>query len=404
MDGAAPWRWLKPMTEHNGGRPLAGIRVIELARVLAGPWAGQMLADLGADVIKVEHPDSGDETRGWGPPFIEGQDGVPLSAAYFHAANRGKRSVAVDFKTDEGRATVHRLAATADVVIENFKVGGLAKYGLDHANLSALNPRLITCSITGFGQTGPYRDRPGYDFIIQGMAGFMSVTGEPDRQPMKAGVAIADVFSGLYAASAIQAALIGALRTGRGCHIDIALMDVMLAAMANQNMNFLATGTAPTRLGNAHPNIAPYQVIETRDGFVIIAVGNDGQFARFCALLGLGGLPDDPRFASNRKRVENRTDLTALLADKTRQWTRDDLVAACERANVPTGPINSIGDAFADPQIVARAMRVDLADAAGNLVPSVRMPVMMDGAAICADRPSPRLGEHTEEVLAELRT
>ncbi|MEQ8402424.1 MAG: CaiB/BaiF CoA-transferase family protein [Roseitalea porphyridii] len=388
--------------EPSADRPLAGIRVIELARVLAGPWAGQMLADLGADVIKVEHPDGGDETRGWGPPFITGADGNPLSAAYFHAANRGKRSVAVDFKTPEGQATVRRLAATADVVIENFKVGGLAKYGLDHASLSALNTRLVTCSIAGFGQSGPYRDRPGYDFIIQGMAGFMSVTGEPDRQPMKAGVAIADIFSGVYAVAAIEAALIGALKTGRGRHIDIALMDVMVAAMANQNMNFLATGTPPNRLGNAHPNIAPYQVIETADGFVIIAVGNDGQFARLCAMLGLDDLPADPRFATNRARVENRAALTGLLAEKTRRWRRDDLVAACEKANVPTGPINTIADAFADPQIIARGMRVDLPDAAGNPIASVRMPVMMDGLPLCADRPSPRLGEHTEEVLAEL--
>lgn len=388
--------------EPSADRPLAGIRVIEMARVLAGPWAGQMLADLGADVIKVEHPDGGDETRGWGPPFITGADGNPLSAAYFHAANRGKRSVAVDFKTPEGQATVRRLAATADVVIENFKVGGLAKYGLDHASLSTLNRRLVTCSITGFGQSGPYRDRPGYDFIIQGMAGFMSVTGEPDRQPMKAGVAIADVFSGVYAVAAIEAALIGALKTGRGRHIDIALMDVMLAAMANQNMNFLATGTPPNRLGNAHPNIAPYQVIETADGFVIIAVGNDGQFARLCKMLGLDDLPADPRFATNRTRVENRAALTGLLAGKTRRWRRDDLVAACEKANVPTGPINTIADAFADPQIIARGMRVDLPDAAGNPIASVRMPVMMDGLPLCADHPSPRLGEHTEEVLAEL--
>jgi len=390
--------------EPSADRPLAGIRVIELARVLAGPWAGQMLADLGADVIKVEHPDGGDETRGWGPPFITGADGNPLSAAYFHAANRGKRSVAVDFKTPEGQATVRKLAATADVVIENFKVGGLAKYGLDHASLSTLNRRLVTCSITGFGQTGPYRDRPGYDFIIQGMAGFMSVTGEPDRQPMKAGVAIADIFSGVYAVAAIEAALIGALKTGRGRHIDIALMDVMLATMANQNMNFLATGTPPNRLGNAHPNIAPYQVIETADGFVIIAVGNDGQFARLCAMLGLDDLPADPRFATNRTRVENRAALTGLLTEKTRRWRRVDLVAACEKANVPTGPINTIADAFADPQIIARGMRVDLPDAAGDPIASVRMPVMMDGLPLCADRPSPRLGEHTEEVLAELET
>lgn len=383
-------------------RPLAGIRVIELARVLAGPWAGQMLSDLGADVIKIEHPDGGDETRGWGPPFITGADGKPLSAAYFHATNRGKRSVAVDFKTDDGQAVIRRLAATADVVIENFKVGGLAKYGLDHASLAAINPKLVTCSITGFGQTGPYKDRPGYDFIIQGMAGFMSVTGEPAGQPMKAGVAIADVFTGIYAVAAIEAALIRALKTGRGCHIDMALMDVMLAAMANQNMNFLATGNPPRRLGNAHPNIAPYQVIETADGHIIIAVGNDGQFARICALLELEALPADPRFATNAARVENRAALTGLLSEKTRRWQRDDLVAACETANVPTGPINSIADAFADPQIVARAMRVDLPDASGNAIPSVRMPVMLDGIAACADRPSPGLGEHTEEVLAEL--
>ncbi|WP_306120180.1 MULTISPECIES: CaiB/BaiF CoA-transferase family protein [unclassified Roseitalea] len=383
-------------------KPLAGIRVIELARVLAGPWAGQMLADLGADVIKVEHPDGGDETRGWGPPFITDAHGNPLSAAYFHSANRGKRSVAVDFKTPDGQATVRKLAARADVVIENFKVGGLAKYGLDHASLAALNPRLVTCSITGFGQTGPYKDRAGYDFIIQGMAGFMSVTGEPDRQPMKAGVAIADIFSGLYATAAVEAALIAALRTGRGRHVDIALMDVMLAAMANQNMNFLATGTPPNRLGNAHPNIAPYQVIETADGFVIIAVGNDGQFGRLCALVGADDLPADPRFATNRARVENRAALTERLVEKTRRWRRDDLVAGCERANVPIGPINTIADAFADPQIVARGMRVDLPDAAGNPIASVRMPVMMDGHGLCAERPSPRLGEHTEAVLAEL--
>lgn len=390
------------MTRDVSPKPLAGIRVIELARVLAGPWAGQMLADLGADVIKVEHPDGGDETRGWGPPFISARDGTPLSAAYFHAANRGKRSIAVDFKTDEGRAIVRKLTADADVVIENFKVGGLARYGLDHASLSAANRRLVTCSITGFGQNGPYRDRPGYDFIIQGMAGFMSVTGEPDRQPMKAGVAIADIFSGVYAVAAIEAALIGALKTGKGCHIDIALMDVMLAAMANQNMNFLATDTAPTRLGNAHPNIAPYQVIETADGFVIIAVGNDGQFARFCGLLGLDDLPGDPRFSTNRARVENRAAVTEALAAKTRQWTRDELVEGCERANVPAGPINSIADAFADPQIRARGMRFELADETGNTIPSVRMPVMIDAMALCADRPSPRLGEHTEEVLAML--
>ncbi len=385
------------------GKPLSGIRVIELARVLAGPWAGQLMADLGAEVIKVENPAGGDETRHWGPPFITGADGTNLSAAYFHCCNRGKKSVALDFANPDDAAALRKLIRSADVVIENFKVGGLAKYGLDHASLAREHPALITCSITGFGQTGPYRDRAGYDFIIQGMSGFMSVTGETDGQPMKAGVAITDILTGLYAVSAINAALVGALKTGRGAHLDIALFEVMSAALANQTMNFLATGTAPSRLGNAHPNIAPYQVIETGDGHIIIAVGNDGQFARLCAVLGLTDLPADPRFASNAARVANRDSLTATLAAVTTTWTRDGLVVAFEDKAVPVGPINTIADMFDDPQIIARGLATSLTDSAGNIIPGVRSPVLIDGIACGANsRPSPRLGEHTEEVLAEL--
>ena len=385
-------------------KPLSGIRVVELARVLAGPWAGQLLADLGAEVIKIENPEGGDETRHWGPPFVRGLTGEDLSAAYFHSCNRGKKSVALDLADPGDAEAARRLIASADVVIENFKVGGLAKYGLDFASVSAGNPGLVYCSITGFGQTGPYRDRAGYDFIIQGMSGFMSVTGEPDGQPMKAGVAITDILTGLYAVSAINAALVGALKTGRGVHLDIALFEVMSAALANQTMNFLVSGTAPGRLGNAHPNITPYQVIETGDGHIIIAVGNDGQFARLCDVLGLSTLPDDPRFSSNAARVANRDALTVILRQATSGWKRDDLVTAFEDKAVPVGPINTIADMFADPQIVARGLQIAMSDALGNPIPGVRSPVLIDGFACGSDsRPSPRLGEHTEEVLAGLK-
>ncbi|MGQ3278093.1 MAG: CaiB/BaiF CoA transferase family protein, partial [Shinella sp.] len=297
--------------------PLAGIRVIELARVLAGPWAGQMLADLGADVIKIENPDGGDDTRAWGPPFVMGKDGENLSAAYYHSTNRGKRSIAVDLKTEEGRDTVHRLIATADVVIENFKVGGLVKYGLDYQSLAQKHPKLIYCSITGFGQDGPYAARAGYDYIVQGMSGFMSVTGAPDGEPMKAGVAIADIFTGIYAVTAIQAALIHVMKTGEGQHVDMALLDVQSAVMANQNMNFLASGKAPNRLGNAHPNISPYEVVPTADGHIILAVGNDGQFRKLCGILKLDGVSEDERFATNRARVANREEVRRLVTGAT---------------------------------------------------------------------------------------
>jgi crotonobetainyl-CoA:carnitine CoA-transferase CaiB-like acyl-CoA transferase len=389
------------MTGIKKKPPLSGIRVIELARVLAGPWAGQMLADLGADVIKVENPEGGDETRHWGPPFIEGADGENLSAAYYHAANRGKRSVTADLKSADGQALVRRLVATADVVIENFKRGGLVKYGLDYDSLRTVNPKLVYCSITGFGQTGPYADRAGYDYIVQGMSGFMSITGEPDGQPMKAGVAVADIFTGIYAVAAIEAALIHALKTGEGQLIDMALLDVQSAVLANQNMNYLASGTPPGRLGNAHPNIAPYEVVPAADGHLILAVGNDGQFRRLCAMLGIA-IGDDARFATNKARVANRDALRRLVSAETLTWRKADLLKACEENAVPAGAINTIEEMFADPQVQDRGLRIDLPDAAGTVIPGVRTPVILSETPLRYERPSPRLGEHQEEVLAEL--
>ncbi|MCJ8518446.1 crotonobetainyl-CoA:carnitine CoA-transferase CaiB-like acyl-CoA transferase [Pseudorhizobium tarimense] len=382
--------------------PLAGIRVIELARVLAGPWAGQMLADMGADVIKVENPEGGDDTRAWGPPFVESDNGENLSAAYYHATNRGKRSVAVDLKTAEGQEIVRRLVATADVLIENFKQGGLTKYGLDYERLKALNPKLVYCSITGFGQDGPYAGLAGYDYIVQGMSGFMSITGEPDGQPMKAGVAIADIFTGIYAVTAIQAALIHAMRTGEGQLVDMALLDVMSAVLANQNMNYLISGTAPTRLGNAHPNITPYEVIPVKDGHIILAVGNDGQFRRLCTILGLEPLADDERFATNRARVSDRHQLRRLVTTETAKWTKAELLAACGENAVPAGPINSIAEMFEDPQVQARKLRVDLQAADGTMIPGVRTPIVLSETPLTYTRSSPKLGEHTADVLAEL--
>ncbi len=302
--------------KHSAPPPLSGIRVIELARVLAGPWAGQMLADLGADVIKVENPEGGDDTRAWGPPFVEGADGENLSAAYYHSTNRNKRSIAVDLKTPEGQETVRRLCASADVVIENFKRGGLEKYGLDYQSLKAINPKLVYCSITGFGQNGPYADFAGYDYIVQGMSGFMSITGEKDGEPMKAGVAIADIFTGIYAVTAIQAALIHVMKTGQGQFVDMALLDVMSAVLANQNMNYLISGKPPTRLGNAHPNISPYEVVPTADGHLILAVGNDGQFKRLCTILGIPVIAEDERFATNKARVANKVEVRRIVTAK----------------------------------------------------------------------------------------
>ena len=372
--------------------PLHGIKVIELARILAGPWAGQTLADLGADVIKVEAPE-GDDTRRWGPPFID-RDG-DRSAAYFHATNRGKRSVICDFRTAEGQAVVRKLIADADVVIENFKVGGLAKYGLDWPSLQAINPRLIYCSITGFGQTGPYAHRAGYDFIIQGMAGLMSVTGEPDGQPQKVGVAVTDVFTGVYAATAILAALVQRGVTGRGQQIDMALMDVATAIMANQNMNYLTTGKAPAKMGNAHPNLAPYAVFDCADGWIILATGNDGQYRKLCAILGLDPMAEHPDYLTNADRIRNREPLTTAITAKTVTWTKADLLQACEDHGVPAGPINNLAEVFADPQVIAREMQLDLGG-----IPGVRSPFTFSDADLSLDRPAPKLGEHQDEILS----
>lgn len=382
--------------------PLKGIRVIELARILAGPWAGQLLADLGADVIKVESPDGGDDTRKWGPPFVIGHDGENLSAAYYHSCNRGKRSIAIDFSTPEGAETVRRLVATSDVLIENFKVGGLKKYGLDYDSLRKINPRLIYCSITGFGQSGPYAPRAGYDFIIQGMAGMMSITGEAGREPQKAGVAISDVFTGLCSVIAIQAALRHAEKTGEGQHIDMALYDTQISTLGNQNLNYLVSGQSPVQMGNAHMNIAPYEVVPVKNGHIILAVGNDGQFAKFCAAVGLDELASNPDFATNPARVANRAKLREHMIEALKAFDRDPLLARLEAAGVPASPINNIGQMFADPQTIARGMRLDLNDGHGNLLPSVRAPMVMSGTPLVYERPSPRLGEHTEEILAEL--
>lgn len=363
-------------------KPLAGLKVLELARILAGPWAGQLLADLGAEVIKVERPEVGDDTRHWGPPFVE-KDG---SAAYFHGCNRGKRSLAIDLESSEGQEEVRKLAAEADILIENFKVGGLAQYELDYASLSAINPRLIYCSITGFGQTGPYSSRAGYDFMIQGMGGIMDLTGDPAGEPQKIGVAFADIFTGVYASTGILAAVRGRELTGRGCHIDMALLDTQVAVLANQAMNYLVSGEVPTRLGNAHPNIAPYQTFAVADGHVIIAVGNDSQFAKLCSILDLAHLAQDARFTTNSARVANRHALTAALSPAISPRSRDDLLTALASSGVPAGPINDVAQVFADPQVVARGMKIEAA------VPGVASPIVINGKRQVSDRVSPGLG------------
>lgn len=376
--------------ETGKSSPLAGLKVIELARILAGPWIGQTLADLGADVIKVESPE-GDDTRGWGPPFIE-IDGEK-SAAYFHACNRGKRSVIADFSKAEDRDFVLALVKDADVVIENFKVGGLKKFGLDYEALSALNPRLVYCSVTGFGQDGPYAQRAGYDFMIQGMSGFMDLTGEPDGGPQKIGVALADIITGLYGTIAIQAALAQRLVTGRGQHIDMALFDAMSGVLANQAMNFLASGVAPRRLGNAHPNIVPYQTFRVSDGHVIVACGNDRQFAAICEILHLDGVASDPRFATNRARVENRAEIVPMIEAKTVAFERDALLQLFEERSVPAGPINTVADVFADPQFVHRAMEI-----APEGIPGLRSPMVFSEACLATSRRAPKRGEHDAEI------
>ncbi len=383
--------------------PLAGLRVLELARILAGPWTGQILADLGADVVKVESPE-GDDTRGWGPPFIRGRGGEELDAAYFHACNRGKRSIVADFATEDGRQTVRRLAERSDVLIENFKVGGLAKFGLDYAALSKLNPRLIYCSVTGFGQSGPYAGRAGYDFIIQGMSGIMDLTGEPHGEPQKVGVAFADIFTGTYGAVAVLAALAQRAQTGAGQHIDLSLLDTMVGVLANQGLNYLVSGETPRRMGNAHPNIVPYQVFAVADGHVIIAVGNDAQFQRLCACLELPAIADDPRYATNAARVRHREELIPLLSGRLCRLAREEVLRAMQERGIPAGPINSVADVFSDPQVLQRAMatRLPAPWAAEGSVPTIRTPIRLSGAPLHLERPSPRLGEHTREIRAEL--
>ncbi|HWF93556.1 MAG TPA: CaiB/BaiF CoA-transferase family protein, partial [Xanthobacteraceae bacterium] len=334
--------------------PLAGLRVLELARILAGPWAGQILADLGADVVKVERRGAGDDTRAWGPPFVAAADGGNLGAAYFHCTNRGKRSIELDFESEDGRRIVRKLAARSDILIENFKVGGLAKFGLDYASLSGLNPRLIYCSVTGFGQTGPYAARAGYDLMAQGMGGFMSLTGAPDGEPTRAGVPIADIFTGVYSVVGILAALAEREKTGRGRHVDTALVDTQVGVLGNQALNYLVSGALPERIGNAHPNIVPYQVFPVADGHVIIASGNDGQFAKLCAVLGEGDLAQDPMCKTNADRVTNRAKLIAHLSTLTSRVTRAEILAKLEAVNVPAGPIYNLADVFSDPQVVHR--------------------------------------------------
>ncbi|RUP00406.1 CaiB/BaiF CoA-transferase family protein [Hyphomicrobium sp.] len=382
----------------SASKPLAGLRVLELARVLAGPWAGQTLADLGASVIKIERPEGGDDTRTWGPPFIADDDG-PGSAAYFHATNRGKRSIAIDYEKPEGRSIALALATKADVIIENFKVGGLAKYGLDYPAISAVNPGVIYCSITGFGQSGPYAPRAGYDFIVQGMGGIMDLTGAPDGEPQKIGVAFADIFTGVYGTIGILAALHRRDATGIGAFIDMALLDTQVAVLANQAMNYLASGKEPRRLGNAHPNIVPYQVFHAADGPIIIAAGNDGQFCRVCELLGLSHLGADERFKTNARRIANRSELIALLSAEIGKRGSAELLAALEAAGVPAGPVNKLDEVFADPQIVARQMRRDLERDRGAAVPTVRSPIVIDGEPCVAETASPKLGEHTAQVF-----
>lgn len=373
--------------------PLAGLRVIELARVLAGPWIGQTLADLGADVIKVESP-QGDDTRTWGPPWIEHESG--RSAAYFHSCNRGKRSIVADFRDDDDLAMVKALIGTADVVIENFKVGGLAKFGLDYASLAETHPRLVYCSVTGFGQDGPYAHRAGYDLMIQAMSGVMDLTGEREGPPQRLGVAFADVFTGLYGVIGVQAALAQREKTGRGQHVDMALLDSMVGVLGNQAMNYLATGVSPKRMGNAHPSIVPYQEFPCADGHIIIACGNDGQFERLAELLELG----EDVLAANRtnaQRVGNRSALTAQMAEILEQKSRAHWLAALEAQGVPAGPINTVAEALADPQALHRGLQIER-----DGIPGIRSPIRLSGAPVGETGRSPGLGEHTAQILAEL--
>jgi len=394
------------MDEFMRQGALSGLRVLDLSRVLAGPWASQLLADLGADVVKVERPGAGDDTRAWGPPWLSAAAGEPTGeSAYYLSANRNKRSVTIDMAQAEGQALIRQLASQADIVLENFKVGGLARYGLDYASLCAINPRLIYCSITGFGQTGPYAARAGYDFLIQGMGGLMSLTGRPDGSPgegpMKVGVALTDVMTGLYSTVAVLAAVAHRERSGRGQHIDLALLDVQIAALANQAANYLIGGDVPRRMGNAHPNIVPYQDFPTADGYMIIAVGNDSQFASLCEALERRQWARDARFRTNPQRVKHREELVESLRGITVTRTTAQWVSMLEACGVPCGPINRMDQVFADPQVQARAMRMEMSHPVAGKVPLVANPIRMSETPVQYRRAPPTLGEHTDDVLGE---
>ena len=384
--------------------PLAGLRVLELARILAGPWAGQVLADLGADVIKVERSKTGDDTRAWGPPFIEGKDGKHLGAAYFHSTNRGKRSLEADFESEDGKRIVKKLAARSDVLIENFKVGGLAKFGLDYQSLAPDCPRLIYCSVTGFGQDGPYASRAGYDLMAQGMGGFMSLTGMAGGEPTRSGVPVSDIFTGVYSVIGILAALQQRQRTGKGCYIDTALVDSTVGVLANQGMNFLASGKIPERIGNAHPNIVPYQVFSVADGYIIIATGNDSQYQKLCGVLGAPELAKDPKYIDNKARLANRAEIVGLLTALTMKFKMQELADKLEAVGVPAGPINTLDQVFTDPHVIHRGMKLDLKDAAAKAgsIPGIRTPITVDGQPMASPNPAPRLGQHTAEILKEI--
>ena len=384
--------------------PLAGLRVLELARILAGPWAGQILADLGADVIKVERKGVGDDTRAWGPPFVEGADGGHLSAAYFHCTNRGKRSIELDFETEEGRRLVRKLAARSDVLIENFKVGGLAKFGLDYASLAPDNPRLIYCSVTGFGQDGPYAKRAGYDLMAQGMGGMMDLTGMADGPPTRVGVAISDIFTGCYSVVGILAALAQREKTSKGAYVDTALVDSTVGVLANQALNYLVSGEIPKRIGNSHPNIVPYQEFPVADGHVIVATGNDNQYVKFCNVIGGAELARNPAYKNNVGRLKHRDELVPKLAALTSKMKRDDLLAKLETQGVPAGPINNLEQVFNDAQVKHRGMKLDLPSKAAKkgTIPGVRTPIVIDGWHASSGMPCPQLGEHTAEILREI--
>jgi crotonobetainyl-CoA:carnitine CoA-transferase CaiB-like acyl-CoA transferase len=394
---------MNDMLEHGA---LEGVRVLDLSRVLAGPWSGQLLADLGADVVKVERPGAGDDTRAWGPPWLNDADGRSTDeSAYYLSANRNKRSITVNLATPEGQRLVRELAGTADVLLENYKVGGLAQYGLDYASLKVLNPRLVYCSITGFGQTGPYASRAGYDFLIQGMGGLMSLTGRADgtegEGPLKVGVALTDIMTGLYATVAVLAALKRRDSSGEGQHIDLALLDVQIACLANQAANYLIGGTIPSRMGNAHPNIVPYQEFPTADGYMIIAVGNDSQFGNLCRTLDKPEIATDERFVTNSQRVKHRNELIALIHGITVSRTTDEWVRAMEAVGVPCGPINTLDRVFADPHVQSRNARIEMQHPHGTQVPLVANPIRMSESPVQYRHAPPMLGQHTDEVLRD---